>query len=56
MLKLFPEKLNPGYEAAVRRMLATARQPYPAINIEAKKPTKPRAIPGKKPSARPVRR
>jgi hypothetical protein len=41
MLKLTPAKLNPGYEAAVRRMLATSRR-RPAANIGTKKPSKPR--------------
>jgi len=46
MLKVFPQKLNAGYEAAVRRMLAAARQPRSAVA------KKPRTIPGKRPSAR----
>ena len=56
MLKLFPEKLNPGYEAAVRRMLATARPLHSTTKMEAKKPTKPRVIPAKRRSAHTVRR
>lgn len=40
MLKLTPAKLNPGYDAAVRRMLAASRR-RPAANIGATKPTKP---------------
>ena len=41
MLKLVPAKLNPAYEAAVRRMLAATRR-QSAVNNEAKKPKKPR--------------
>ena len=48
MLKVFPEKLNAGYEAAVRRILATARQPRSAVKFEGKKPKKARANPAKR--------